>query len=135
MFADLRLQLGKLLPRFENLRVDTEGGDARYGEVFVPRLGRQCELPRHDGHDGFERHDIGMIADTRTRSMHRVIEQVASQLLAQYSDERLLGTGKEILPDATAQIIVAVVRHLLLVLLPTVPFHLCRTFNDGRPRQ
>ena len=123
VLAGLLLRLGELVPRSQNLRVHAEGGDARSHEILVPRFVHQRELPRHDGHNGLQRHDVRVIPDARARRVFGVVQQVFPQVVVQHVDKELLASGEEILPDAAARIVIAVVGDLLLIVLPTLSFH------------
>ena len=123
VLAGLRLGLRELVPCGQNLRVDAERSDARRNEVFIPGFGHQRELPRHDRHDRFERHDVRVVADARAGRVQRIVRQVLAQIVAQHVDEQLLAAGKEILADTAAGVIVVVVGNLLLVILPTLSFY------------
>ena len=118
VFARTLLGFGELVPGGEHLGIDAEGGDARRDEVLVARLGHQGELPRHHRHDGLQRHDVRMVADARARGVQRVVEHVAPQVVVQDVEEGLFASREKVLPDAAAGIVVAVVRNLLLVLVP-----------------
>ena len=123
VLAGLLLGLGELVPRGQNLRIDAERGDARRHEVLIPRLGHQRELPRHDGHNRLQRHDVRMVADARARGVQRIVRKVLAQVVAQHVDKQLFAPGEEILPDTAACVIIVVVGNLLLVVLPTLSFH------------
>ena len=112
------LGLGKLLPRGQYLGVDAERSDARRDEVLVARLAHQRELPRHDGHDRLQRHDIGVIADARAGGVERIVEAVATQIVVHDIQKSLLAAREKVLPDAAAHVVIAVVGDLLLVVLP-----------------
>ena len=123
ILARLLLRLGELVPRGQNLRVNAERGDARGHEVLIPRLAHQRELPRHDGHNRLQRHDVRMVADPRARRVLGVVREVLAQVVAQHVDKQLLAAREEILPDAAARVIIVVVGDLLLVVLPTLSLH------------
>ena len=123
VLAGLLLRLGELVPCGQNLRIDAERGDARSHEVLIPRLAHQRELPRHDGHDRLQRHDVRMVADTRARRVLGVVREVLAQVVAQHVDKQLFAARKEILPDAAARVIIVVVGDLLLIVLPTLSLH------------
>ena len=127
VFAGFLFLLGKVVPQLERLAVDAERGDARRGEVFVSGFGHQRELARHDRHDRLERHDVGMIADPGARGVLRVFVYVAPEVVAQDVQERRLGSGEEVLPDATASVEIVVVGHRFDQF-----FHVVRYVGVGR---
>ena len=134
VFAGFLFLLGKVVPQLERLAVDAERGDARRGEVFVSGFGHQRELARHDRHDRLERHDVGMIADPSARGVLRVFVYVAPEVVAQDVQECRLGSGEEVLPDATASVEIVVVGDILLIFFPSF-FHrigLCLCFIPDR---
>ena len=123
VFARLFLLLGKLLPGSQYLGIDAERSDARRDEILIPRIGHQRELPGHDRHDRIQRHDVRMVADARTRGVQRIVEDIASQILLQHVQKRLLAARKKVLTDAAAHIVIFIVGDLLLVIAPARPFH------------
>ena len=81
--AGLLFQFREVVPHFERFGIDAERRDARRDEILVPRFGHQRELPRHDRHDRFERHDVGMVADAGAGGVTRVFVDVPTQVVAQ----------------------------------------------------
>ena len=123
ILARLLLRLGELVPRGQYLRIDTERSDARGHEILIARLGHQRELPRHDRHDGFQRHDIRMVADTRTRRMHGIVQQILAQIVVQHVYEQFFAAREKILPDTAAAVIIVIFGDLFLVFFPACPLH------------
>ena len=123
VFPGFFFGLGELVPRGQYLRIDTERSDARGHEILIARLGHQRELPRHDRHDGFQRHDIRMVADTRTRRMHGIVQQILAQVVVQHVYEQFFAAREKILPDTSAAVIIVIFGDLFLVFFPACPLH------------
>ena len=118
VFAGLLLGFRELLPRSQQLGVDTERGDARRGEILISRLGHQRKLTRHNGHNGLQRHHIGVVADACAGCMQGVIEYITTQILAQYLKKHLLAARKEVLAYARTSVVIFVVGNIFLVICP-----------------
>ncbi len=63
-----------------------------------------------------------MVADTRAGRVARVVQHRFAQLVAQNVQVCPFGTRKKSLPDATAGVIIPVVRYLFLVIFPNLLF-------------